>query len=202
MGSIISYCHIKENKILKDGAMILEHPEIPLDDFMLEAFSTLIITYPKFYKMDRLSKLGFLASEILLQEESIKNNDGSVAVVLSNSNSSLDTDIRFWEGTKKQASPSLFVYTLPNIVIGEICIRHRLKGENIFFISPEFDSNLIFNYAELLINSGKADRCLAGWINVLGEQADVFLYLAERATGQQLDHNPKKILELYHSWNN
>jgi len=202
MGSIISYCHIKENKILKDGAMILEHPEIPLDDFMLKAFSTLIITYPKFYKMDRLSKLGFLASEILLQEGSAKNNDDSVAVVLSNSNSSLDTDIRCWEGTKKQASPSLFVYTLPNIVIGEICIRHRLKGENIFFISPEFDSNLIFNYAELLINSGKADRCLAGWINVLGEQADVFLYLAERATGQQLDHNPKKILELYHSWNN
>ena len=93
--------------------------------------------------MDSLSKLGWLAAEILLKDSfnkealSVRKMSG---LVFANANSSLDTDIKYYETAKDIASPALFVYTLPNIVIGEICIRHNFKGENAFFISEQFDA--------------------------------------------------------------
>ncbi|HEV8513410.1 MAG TPA: hypothetical protein VGQ59_09035 [Cyclobacteriaceae bacterium] len=144
--------------------------------------------------MDTLSKLGFLASEILLSKKSYATD--SIALVLSNSSSSLDTDKRYWETVKIHASPSLFVYTLPNIVMGEICIRHGIKGESIFFVTPKFDAEWITSYVDLLWNEENIKYCLAGWVEVMGDQADVFLYLADKSSVQSAN----KISELYHSW--
>jgi hypothetical protein len=194
MDSTIPYCHIRNNKIVKDGKCLLDLPGIPLDDFLLETYSWLKVDYPKFYKMDTLSKLGFLASEILLSKKSYATD--SIALVLSNSSSSLDTDKRYWETVKIHASPSLFVYTLPNIVMGEICIRHGIKGESIFFVTPKFDAEWITSYVDLLWNEENIKYCLAGWVEVMGDQADVFLYLADKSSVQSAN----KISELYHSW--
>jgi hypothetical protein len=71
--------------------------------------------------MDRLSKLGFLAAEVLLKEIKLvpKYRPEQIAVVISNSNASLDTDLKYFESTKTIASPALFVYTLSNIVAGK-----------------------------------------------------------------------------------
>ncbi len=189
---IISHCNIRNNKIWKDQEIIFEKGSVSPDDFILEAYSVLKIAYPKFYKMDRLSKLGFLAAEILLSGLQKKYEADQIALVLSNSNSSLDTDLRYWDTVKTLASPSLFVYTLPNIVAGEICIRHGIKGENLFFVSPQFDAQWIASYVDLLLRSGKAKCCLAGWIDVLDDRADVFLYLTDQSIPAS------KLLELYH----
>jgi hypothetical protein len=140
--------------------------------------------------MDRLSKLGFIASEILLREVKDKA-PADIALVLSNSNSSLDTDLRYWDSVKTLPSPSLFVYTLPNIVAGEICIRHGIKGENLFFVSTQFDAVWITSYVNILLKSGKAKYCLAGWVDVLDDRADVFIYLTDR------EIVASQILELY-----
>lgn len=199
MASAPSYCSIRHNKIVHNGAIFFERPGVPLDDFMSDAYARLEVAYPRFYKMDRLSKLGFLASEILLGQCSPKLN-ANTAIVLSNANSSLDTDLRYWESVKTQASPSLFVCTLPNIVAGEICIRNGFKGENVFFVSSKFDPAWTDDYVSQVFEKGNTEYCIAGWVDVLGDQADVFLYLTNRTInkqGLQLNLN-----ELYHSWNN
>jgi hypothetical protein len=198
MGRIISYCHIRNNKISKEGSIVFEDQTGTLDDFLEKAYSAMNLSYPKFYKMDRLSKLGFLASEMLLKGKSLPE---STAIVLANAHSSLDTDIRYWQTTKSQASPSLFVYTLPNIVVGEICIRHRIKGENLFFISSQFDPHCIANNVDLILENTEAKYCLAGWVDVMENHADVFLYLAEKSEEKDSNHTPEKITELY-SWKN
>ena len=171
-----------------------------LDDFMEKAYSSLNASYPKFYKMDRLSKLGFLASELLLKGLT-DFSPASTAVVLSNAHSSLDTDIRYWQSAKNQPSPALFVYTLPNIVGGEICIRHGIKGENIFFVSAEFDPVWIANNVNLILENNRAKYCIAGWIDVMENHADVFLYLEKNTEGKVGNHTPEKLTELY-SWKN
>ena len=95
--------------------------------------------------MDNLCKLGWLCSEILLKKDSGEPNVDqqkllqdvpaeSVCLLLCNANSSLDTDLRYFDTISQMASPALFVYTLPNIVIGEICIRNGFQGENMFLI--------------------------------------------------------------------
>ena len=121
-----------------------------------------------------------------------------VAMVLSNAHASLDTDLQYYQSTKTMASPALFVYTLTNIVTGELCIRHGIKGENAFFVFPHFDAVQLCEYAEMVMASGKTQACVAGWVDVMGDQHDVFLYLMEKQGNENaLQHSADQIQKLY-----
>lgn len=106
------------------------------DKLLVELYRRYAGDYPKFFKMDTLSRLGFVAAEILLQKEKVE------AVIFANRSASIKNDTDYLatiaEGNY-YPSPSLFVYTLPNIVTGEIAIRHHIQGETAFYIleSPE-----------------------------------------------------------------
>lgn len=159
------------------------------------------LDYPKFYKMDRLSQLGILATEMLLKNRKLQAEviAERIAVVLSNRHASLDTDLRYFKTMKTIASPALFVYTLPNIVIGEICLRHGIKGENSFFIFDQFNPQFLSAHVNALLNDGTADACIAGWVEVMGEVHDVFLYLAEKEKNKQaVMLSPENLTKLYH----
>ena len=199
MNYISRHCRIRNRVIASGEKMVYENYVGNLDEFMDSAFQTLSIAYPKFYKMDRSSKLGFLGAEVLLKDIKLteKYRPERIAVVISNSNASLDTDLRYFESTKTIASPALFVYTLSNIVAGEICIRQGIKGENAFFVFPKFNASQLYGYGEILMASGKTDACIAGWVDVLGEQHDVFLYLLEKSKNGELVHTAEQLQKLY-----
>jgi hypothetical protein len=192
---ITHYCRIVNKTILLDGVALFSTKDDTLDEFLLHAYSALKIEYPKFYKMDNLSKAGFLAAEVLLKAQSNANRFAGekISLVLSNAHSSLDTDVRYSEASKAVSSPALFVYTLPNIVAGEICIRHKIKGENAFFVSDGFDAELLSSYVSMIKND---NLCVAGWVDVMNEHHDVFLYLQDYA-GDGLPHNATILNELY-----
>ena len=177
-----------------------------LNDFLEAAYVHLGLSYSKFYKMDRLSKLGFLASEMLLKDAPLRPRYESdqVALVLSNASSSLDTDIRFEESMETIASPALFVYTLPNIVAGEICIRQGITGENAFFVFPEFDAVQMTDYVEQVLATEKTMACIGGWVEVMGDRHDVFLYLVEKERGAHgVEHTAEQLHNIYKQlWNN
>src|SRR5512138_3805161 len=135
---ITGYCSIKNDSVMVDGLLRqFEENFVTFADFIKSLYKKEGINYPKFFKMDGLSKLGFLTAELLLKRRTMdRYGDDRVGLILSNSASSLDTDIAH-SGTISERSnyfpsPSVFVYTLPNIMNGEICIRHKFKGENIF----------------------------------------------------------------------
>ena len=197
---INQYCHIQNRSLIRQGRSIFASADSTLDAFLEEAFQYLSLSYPKFYKMDRLSKLGFLASEMLLKDTPLRPRyaPDQVALVLSNATSSLDTDLRFAESMKTIPSPALFVYTLPNIVAGEICIRQGITGENAFFVFPEFDAEQMADYVKLVMASDKTPACIAGWIDVIGDHHDVFLYLVEKERGANgVEHNPEQLHKIY-----
>ena len=179
---ITASCVISDNTVYKNGKPVFENKGTDVPAFLLSAYQHFEIKYPKFYKMDNLSKLGWLANEILLQDSSLqeKYRPEEIGVVLSNANSSLDTDIRYYETAKDIASPALFVYTLPNIVIGEICIRHNFKGENAFFIAGKFDAEFIKQYVSNLINNNILQACICGWVELLESQYKTALFLVEK----------------------
>jgi hypothetical protein len=67
----------------------------------------------------------------------LKDEDHSrTALVFANRSSSLDTDFKYQESINSQEnyfpSPAVFVYTLPNICVGEISIKHKMQTENAF----------------------------------------------------------------------
>ncbi|HSN60742.1 MAG TPA: hypothetical protein VLR49_07395 [Ferruginibacter sp.] len=179
---ITSSCIISNNVVYKNEKPVFENKDADPTGFLVAAYRHFAINYPRFYKMDNLSKLGWLATEILLKDSFPpgKYEPGSIGVVLSNASCSLDTDIKYYETAKDMASQALFVYTLPNIVIGEICIRHNFKGENAFFIFEKFDAGFIEQYVSNLINNNILQSCICGWVEFLDDQYKTVLFLVEK----------------------
>ena len=184
---ITASCVISNHLVYKNGKAFFENKDISLSGFLLSAYNHFDLKYPKFYKMDNLSKLGWLAVEILLRDsfKKEKYNPEDVGIVLSNANASLDTDIKYFETTRDFASPSLFVYTLPNIVMGEICIRNNFKGENTFFVHEQFDADFIKQYVNNLANNNILQACICGWVDVLQENYKAILFLVEKTSTPQ-----------------
>jgi hypothetical protein len=179
---ITSYCTISKNMVSKNGAVLFGNKDVDLSAFLLSAYQHFQLNYPKFYKMDNLSKLGWLAAEILLREcfDKTQYQPEDVGVVLANASSSLDDDLKYFETAKDVASPALFVYTLPNIVIGEICIRNHFKGEHAFFIQETFDADFIAMQVNHLLNKNSLRACICGWVEVLDQDYKAVLFLVEK----------------------
>lgn len=152
-----------------------------VSEFLFSVYQHAGLNYPRFYKMDHLSKLGWLTAEILLADsfDAAHYRPEETGLVLSNANSSLDTDLKYYESVNDIPSPSLFVYTLPNIMTGEICIRNGFKGENAFFIAERFDASLIVQYVSDLMDHDILKVCICGWVDLLGEEYKSALYLIE-----------------------
>lgn len=183
--SIISYCVIENNTVCRNGETLYEYNNNAAESFPDAAYSRFGFAYPKFYKMDNLSRLGWLASEVLLKDAKLdeRYNPQDISIVLSNSNASLDADLHYADTIKEIPSPALFVYTLPNIVIGEIAIRNGFKGENAFFISEFFDATLLQQYVEILFASNAVQACICGWVEVVEDKYKCVLYLVEKEDG-------------------
>ena len=142
----------------------------PFSEFIRDEYRALNASNMKFFKMDNQCKLGYVAAEKLLKGIDLEYDKTRTALVLTNHAASLDTDLKHQQllNAHEVASPAVFVYTLPNIVSGEICIRHHIQGENTFFVQDSPDG-FAREYAALLLHRGIADRVVLGWCEVLGE---------------------------------
>ncbi len=185
--------------IQKNGKIVFK--KVNADNFLINAYESLKINYPRFYKMDELARLGFIAAELLLSDRNIDKDYSldKVGVVLSNASSSLVTDKKYLSSTQQIASPALFVYTLPNIVAGEICIRHGLKGENGFFIFESFEAKFMANYVNHVLQRG-SQACVAGWVEANESANQAFLYLVEKEQRPSaVPHTHETLTELFNS---
>lgn len=204
MAFITATSALRTQALKGNGTIVYQDASLALPEFLLQAYAARGVDYPKFYKMDTLSKLGFLAAEVLLADRPLAvYPPEAVSLVLSNAHASLDTDTVYQAASRTVPSPALFVYTLPNIVAGELCIRHGLKGENAFFVTPAFDAVQLAGYVELVLAQPGAEACVAGWVDVMGEHHDVFLYLAENTRrGLAPAHTAEQLNTLYTGlWN-
>lgn len=128
--------------------------------------------WPKFFKMDPLARLGFVASELLLKAEGDQTMAGRSdrAVILFNRSGSLADDVNYQrgiDGPDHLGSPSLFVYTLPNIVTGEIAIRNKYFAETSFYCIPEPDEALMRSIVSEALEPGMS--AIAGWCECSSE---------------------------------
>jgi hypothetical protein len=188
---IKKYCSISGNHIKVDGRLIFEYdgPD-GFKKFIRAAYRHFETDYPKFFKMDPLSKLGFMSVEVLLKGEDIDSRHPieKTGFILTNASSSLEVDEKHQETICEREnyfpSPSNFVYTLPNIMAGEAAIRHKFRGENTVLVSKDFDAALIFNITELAFNTGSLDCCICGWVEQYENNFESLLFLVERSRAE------------------
>lgn len=125
--------------------------------------------------MDDLCKLAFLTSEFLSSKI-----DENTAVLLSTKSSSINSDKTHQESLNEGfTSPAIFVYTLPNIMVGELSIRHQLNTENSCFLFNTFNAEFHHNYANILLSDTDISKVLSGWVNIEDEKLEALIYIVE-----------------------
>lgn len=138
---------------------------------LTDLYKRYIDNYPKFYKMDPLCRLGFVASELLLQAEGDRRDTprDDRAIILFNRSSSIQADEAYQASIQDAEdyfpSPAAFVYTLPNIVTGEIAIRNHYQGETSFYILPERNDQLMQQILDASLGDKTTKSILGGWID-------------------------------------
>ncbi len=149
---------------------IIRSIEIPGGSSLAGLYREHKIEYPKFFKMDTLCKLGFLATELLLEGDSDRFEPREDrAVLMFSRNGCLANDINYEKTMGDYPSPSLFVYTLPNIITGEIAIRNKYKGETSAFLLEEYDEECIRAVVEEAIQDTVTTSAIVGWIDCRSE---------------------------------
>ncbi len=167
MSKIIKELVIEQGAVQLNGETFFKGESSEIGPFLKSLYKHLDLKYGKYFKMDLLSKLGFLAAEILIDGVSeITPETDEVALVFANASSSLNTDANYQESIADIPSPAVFVYTLPNIVIGEISIRHKFYGEHMFFIQKEYKKEELLKYTESLFTETNTRFAIVGWLEV------------------------------------
>ncbi len=184
---ITAVCAIKNGKVMINDKVDFTNNAAGSDvDFLKSVYLHYQVSYPKFYKMDSLCKLAMVASELLIKTNKITERYKSedIAIVIANSGSSLEVDTEHQKAISDKVnyfpSPAVFVYTLPNILIGEIAIRNKIKGENTFFIFDKFDAEFMSSYVNSLLNSNKEECCITGWVEFYDNNYEAFLITVEK----------------------
>ncbi len=164
-----------DHNLQRDGQPLVSVAELtPLADIPLKVYEQAAISYPKFFKMDLLSRVAFLAAELLPAGTAGPDKE-KIAVALSTSSGCLDVDKKYNASRETLASPSLFVYTLPNIMLGEICIRHGFKGEQMTTVAEQPDIDWMLFYVNDLLANRHTDACLLGHAEATEQGIDVTL---------------------------
>ena len=170
---------------------------------LTELYRAHVGDYPKFFKMDTLSKLGFVASEMLLKDEGeerfVPREDR--AVVLFNRTASLQADTNYQATIQDPEnffpSPAAFVYTLPNIVTGEIAIRNKYYGETSFIVMESCDAQIMARQLMNAFQDPMTQSILGGWLDCTDENHfEARLFLVEK---QQFDNIESLETELLNS---
>ena len=202
---ITDYCRIFPYRQLMTRDMWFKCAQKPADvnHVLSDLYNRNHIDYRKFFKMDTLSKAGFLAAELLLKDFDREQPKEDMGIILFNHSSSLEADEAYQQTINDKdnyfPSPAVFVYTLPNIVTGEIAIRHKIYGETAFYITSRFQPALIEEIGKSAFSGSGLKYLLTGWIEVSNDEIDVCMMLCETDGKRKMAFNARNIEKIYHN---
>ena len=155
-----------------EGTVVLDGKAIDIHEkgkhMLTLLYKQYIGDYPRYYKMDILSKVAFICSELLLQAEGTRDkHKEDRAVILFNHSSAVVSDRAFLSTIAEEyyPSPSVFVYTLPNIATGEIAIRNGYHGETSFYILPRKSAEIMDNIINASLRDSAMQSVITGWVD-------------------------------------
>jgi hypothetical protein len=183
---ITGYCSIRNHSVVVSDNVLFIGSGTDFSEFSISIYKKFAINYPKFHKMDNLSKLAFLSAELLLRDKKLdqKYAGDDIGIVFMNRSSSLDCDRHHQDTIIDRSnyfpSPSVFVYTLPNVAIGETSIRHKIFGEGNCFVMEKFNSQFMVSYVQQLFYNEIIKCCIAGWVEIDGNDFESVVFLIEK----------------------
>lgn len=178
-------------RILSDGTLTIDGRATSFAEkgsaLLTALYRQRVNNYPKFFKMDPLCRLGFIASELLLQTEGCAEEEQprtDRAIVVCSRHGSYANDLRYQQTIANDnyfPSPAVFVYTLANIVTGEIAIRHHYRGETSCFLLRKHQAERVRRLAATAFCDAQTGSVLCAWIDCRdSEHFEATLELLER----------------------
>lgn len=120
----------------------------------------------RFFKMDPFSRMVYLSAGLLLKDNDEKPE--ARCILLFNRSGSILADRRhlgtFMGGTGFYPSPAVCINTLPNVVVGEVATRYRVKGETTFLILPERNEALMEKIISATLAVSGPVTMVTGWV--------------------------------------
>ena len=169
---------IKAHTRYHDGHFIVNDQQLAdgtgsADECLSNAWNAVGVDHPRFHRADRLSRLVLLCTEpffVPLMDERMK--DGTAMVIMGR-HGSLDTDERYYDQLRDEglASPGLFVYTLANIAMGELSIRHGLHGPGLCLLNEEPDVDQLRSACAHMLATPGVQRVVCGWADIFAGRA-------------------------------
>ena len=206
----LSYTVITDKTAIICG-QVLEHEQTGAS-MLTELYRAHVGDWPKFFKMDTLSKVGFLASDLLINKLGITRLEGEEytsarAIVLFGTTASLCADSNYQETIQNEdnyyPSPALFVYTLPNIVTGEIAIRNHYRGETEFLVVERFDAAQMAFHIQCAFQDRTTESVLAGWVDSTdNDDFGSFFTLVDRENAKDSEWLAQQLNEIINNLKN
>ena len=139
---------------------------IPSGANLTALYREMVGNYPKFFKMDTLSRLGFLLTEMLVADDKDRFTPREDrAVLVFSREGCLANDLNYAKSMEDFPSPALFVYTLPNIVAGEIAIRNAYQGETGAFVLESYNRPQIEEIVRQAFQDRITKDAIVAWID-------------------------------------
>lgn len=206
MAKILSYSYIcPQGLVAGNSALAINFdPTDMVDGNILTAIYRRIGSdYPKFFKMDGFSKTGVLLSDLLFYQQNVPSvNDfkDNASVIVFSRSGTFQTDLKFEETISDVQnffpSPSIFVYTLPNIVTGEIALRHGIHGETAYYSTEKFDPAQI---ESIVSDTLPYNSCaLVAWIDFYSPQQYGIMFVVANSNDETLPaFNAQNLEDIY-----
>ena len=158
---------------LTDSSLSIDGRSIPVEQngkaMLTWIYRTMLTDWPKFYKMDVFNRLVYVASQLLVREENAAVPDVNRSLVFFNRSSTIVSDRKHISticgGDGFFPSPSLAIFTLPNITAGEVAIRNGYRGETSFYILDERNETLMGNIVDATFSCSDVRSMITGWVD-------------------------------------
>lgn len=131
---------------------------------------------PRYGRYDRYTRLGCACIALALRDagmdDPVRNRQGGpLGLVCSSAWDCFETDMEYYRTTAEEggalASPNLFSYTVPGVMLGEAAIIFGLTGPTFCLGNEDGQGLNALRCALRLIASGAAETVLAGWTDIL-----------------------------------
>lgn len=199
---IESYCRITNEKVVVNNELLMQKGES--GDWLADIYHHIGMQYPKFFKMDRLCKVGTLAAELVLKDKTFDHETVKAdwAVILMNSASSLDDDRQYQRpsATGRTTTPAHPYSSIPSPTSSPERLPSATRsGESSFYVFEHFDGARMDELAARAFDDNpELNTLLCGWVDYDTDGCDVLLCSFIRKESKESSENIAEYLnQLY-----
>ena len=174
----VSYETVKQVSITPES-LRMDGADVPVEAngaaLVSELYKKYLSDGSRFFKMDLFSRLAYVGTGLLAKDALEGIAPEEIAILLFTVNGSVLADRKhlstYTHTDEYYPSPSVFINTLPNVVLGEIAMKNTIKGETTLVMLPEKDEPLNEKIVAATLAATRPTAVMAGWVDCTAEDA-------------------------------